>query len=211
MNKVYSLMFAGVGGQGSLLIAELTSIAAAHAGYDVKQTEVHGVSQRGGSVETHVRFGSKVYSPVVTPGEADAVIGLEKLEALRFAHFINPDTGVILVNDHELIPASVLGADVLYPHEVIDFLGSNDFSVIPLPASQIAVELGDGRMANVVMLGALSTLLPIPEASWQKALRVRLPARYLEGNLKAFASGQGVVAGKPAEEAAGFAAAAGSP
>ena len=104
MNNTISLMFAGVGGQGSLLIAELTSLAAVSAGYDTKQTEVHGVSQRGGSVETHVRFGEKVHSPIVTPGEARAVIGLEKLEALRFAHFVDPKNGTILVNDHELIP-----------------------------------------------------------------------------------------------------------
>src|SRR4030067_688403 len=87
MNKTISLMFAGVGGQGSLLIAELTSLAAVSAGYDTKQTEVHGVSQRGGSVETHVRFGERVHSTIVTPGEALAVIGVENMEALRFAHF----------------------------------------------------------------------------------------------------------------------------
>jgi len=106
MSKVFSLMFAGVGGQGSLLIADITSLAAVQAGYDVKQTEVHGVSQRGGSVETHVRFGKQVYSPLVTPGRADAVISLEKLEALRFAHYIRPN-GVIIVNDYELEPASI--------------------------------------------------------------------------------------------------------
>ncbi|MGD2155114.1 MAG: 2-oxoacid:acceptor oxidoreductase family protein, partial [Gemmatimonadales bacterium] len=103
--RVYSLMFAGVGGQGSLLGAEITSLAAVLSEYDVKQTEVHGVSQRGGSVETHVRFGGKVYSPTVTPGEADVIIGLEKLEALRFAHYVNPDSGTILVNDFEIVPA----------------------------------------------------------------------------------------------------------
>jgi len=186
-------MFAGVGGQGSLLIAELTSIAAAHAGYDVKQTEVHGVSQRGGSVETHVRFGDKVYSPVVTPGEADVVIGLEKLEALRFAHFVRPETGVILANEFEIIPGSVTGADLLYPYEAIDYLREKGLTVITLPASEMARDLGDGRMANVVLLGALSTMIPIPEPSWQKALHVRLPPRYLDGNLKAFAAGKQAV------------------
>lgn len=190
MKKVTSLMFAGVGGQGSLLIAEITSIAATHAGYDVKQTEVHGVSQRGGSVETHVRFGEKVYSPIVTPGEADAVIALEKLEALRFAHFLDPERGVILINDYEIIPGSVSGAAENYPHQVIEHLRKKGLSVITLPASQVARDLGDGRMANVVMMGALSPLMPIPEASWQKALHVRLPARYLEGNLLAFVAGQ---------------------
>jgi len=187
-------MFAGVGGQGSLLIAELTSIAATQAGYDVKQTEVHGVSQRGGSVETHVRFGEKVYSPVVTPGEADAVIGLEKLEALRFAHFVDPAKGTILVNDFEIIPGSVSGAEKIYPYQTIDYLQEQGLSVIPIAASHLAKELGDARMANVVMLGALSHFLPLPDESWQKALRVRLPGRYLEGNIAAFAEGQKLMA-----------------
>ena len=188
--KTFSLMFAGVGGQGSLLIAELTSLAAVSAGYDTKQTEVHGVSQRGGSVETHVRFGEKVHSPIVTPGEADAVVGLEKLEALRFAHYVNPKEGTILVNDYELIPGSVANAEKIYPHETIDFLKSKGLRVIVLPASQTARELGDGRMANVVLLGALSTLLPIPQETWDKTLRLRIPAKYLEGNLKAFQAGR---------------------
>lgn len=187
--KTYSLMFAGVGGQGSLLIAELTSLAAVRAGYDTKQTEVHGVSQRGGSVETHVRFGEKVHSPIVTPGEADAVIGLEKLEALRFAHYVNIENGTVLVNDHELIPGSVVNAETIYPHQAIDFLQSKGLRVVVLPASQTARELGDGRMANVVMLGALSTLLPIEQDIWDKTLRLRIPAKYLDGNLKAFESG----------------------
>ncbi len=196
--KTYSLMFAGVGGQGSLLIAELTSLAAVSAGYDTKQTEVHGVSQRGGSVETHVRFGrvGKVHSPIVTPGEADAVVGLEKLEALRFAHYVDAKNGTILVNDHELIPGSVADADKIYPHETIDFLKSKGLRVIVLPASRTARELGDGRMANVVLLGALSTLLPIPPETWDKTLRFRIPARYLEGNLRAFESGKKAMTGK---------------
>ncbi len=197
MSKVYSLMFAGVGGQGSLLVAELASIAAAHAGYDVKQTEVHGVSQRGGSVETHVRFGGKVYSPVVTPGEATAVIALEKLEALRFAHYVHPDNGVILVNVYEIIPGSVTGAAEVYPYQTIEYLQAKGLAVKPLAASQIARDLGDGRMANVVMIGALSALLPIPQTSWQKALQIRLPTRYLQNNQKAFAAGRQLMAASP--------------
>lgn len=187
--KTFSLIFAGVGGQGSLLIAELTSLAAVSAGYDVKQTEVHGVSQRGGSVETHVRFGEKVHSPIVTPGEADAVIGLEKLEALRFAHYMDPKNGTVLVNDYELIPASVANAEQIYPHESIEYMKSQGLHVIVLPASQTARDLGDARMANVVLLGALSSLLPIPQEIWEKTLKLRIPAKYLEGNLKAYKAG----------------------
>lgn len=188
--KTYSLMFAGVGGQGSLLIAELTSLAAVGEGFDVKQTEVHGVSQRGGSVETHVRFGDKVHSPVVTPGEADAVIALEKLEALRFAHYVDAKNGTILLNDYELIPGSVANAEKIYPHETIDYLTTKDLRVMALPASTTARELGDGRMANVVLLGALSTLLPMSHETWEKTLKYRIPAKYLEGNLKAFEFGK---------------------
>jgi len=191
--KTYSLMFAGVGGQGSLLIAELTSLAAVSAGYDTKQTEVHGVSQRGGSVETHVRFGEKVHSPIITPGEADAVIGLEKLEALRFAHYVDAKNGRIFVNDYELIPASINNADKIYPHESIEYMKSKDLRVITLPASKTARDLGDARMANVVLLGALSTLLPISQDVWEKTLRLRIPERYLEGNLKAYKAGMEMI------------------
>lgn len=193
MEKIYSLLFAGVGGQGSLLIAELTSLAAADCGFDVKQTEVHGVSQRGGSVETHVRFGSKVFSPIVSPGEADAVIALEKLEGLRFAHFLDSAEGVLLINDYEIVPASVADAEKNYPHEALSFLQEKGVQMVSLPASQIARDLEDGRMANVVMLGALSTLLPFPEETWTKILQFRLPKKYLEPNQKAFAAGRHAV------------------
>ena len=190
--KPYSLMFAGVGGQGSLLIAEITSLAAVSAGFDVKQTEVHGVSQRGGSVETHVRFDrvAKVHSPIVTPGEALAVIGLEKLEALRFAHYVDPKDGTIFINDYELIPASVANAKKIYPHETVEYLKSKGLHVVILPASEAARDIGDARMANVVMLGALSTLLPIPQEVWEKTLKLRIPAKYVEGNMKAYKAGK---------------------
>lgn len=197
MGSIYSLMFAGVGGQGSLLIAELTSLAAVNAGYEVKQTEVHGVSQRGGSVETHVRFGDRIYSPIVTPGQAQAVVCLEKLEALRFAHFLNPAEGALFVNDHEIIPPSVANAEALYPHEVVDHLRAKGLTVITLPATTTAQELGDVRMANVVMLGALSTRLPIGPDVWEKTLRMRLPPRYLEPNLHAFRTGRMALQGTP--------------
>ncbi len=187
--KTYSLLFAGVGGQGVLLGAEITALAAVHSGYDVKQTEVHGVSQRGGSVETHVRFGDKVWSPIVTPGKTDVVIGLEKLEALRFAHYANPDSGIIMVNDHEIIPGSVTDGADIYPHDAIDRLRQIGAQVMTIEASLIARDLGDGRMANVVMLGAMATFLAISEETWIETLNRRIPERYREANLKAFWEG----------------------
>ena len=188
--KVYSLLFAGVGGQGVLLGAEITALAAVSEGYDVKQTEVHGVSQRGGSVETHVRFGAKVWSPVVTPGKADLVVGLEALEALRFAHFAHLQEGAILVNEHEIIPGSVKDAEQDYPHGSVEFIRSKGYRVLALEASRLARDLGDGRMANVVMVGAASTLLPISHETWLETLRRRIPERYRQLNLEAFAAGR---------------------
>jgi indolepyruvate ferredoxin oxidoreductase beta subunit len=187
---LYSVLFVGVGGQGALLAAEITALAAVQAGYDVKQTEVHGVSQRGGSVETHLRFGPRVWSPVIMPGRADVVLGLEKLEALRFAHFVHPRKGVILVNDYEILPGSVANAEELYPHQAIEFLQGKGLRVIPIPASAIARDLGDGRMANVVLLGLMSHFLPLPSNIWLAALKRRIPERYREANLKAFQAGQ---------------------
>jgi indolepyruvate ferredoxin oxidoreductase beta subunit len=189
-NKTYSILFAGVGGQGVLLAAEVTALAAVRAGYEVKQTEVHGVSQRGGSVETHVRFGGQVWSPVVTAGRADVVVGLEKLEALRFGHYADPKHGVILANDFEIIPGSIADAEQAYPHQAFEFLQKKKYRLLPLRASQIARDLGDARMANVVMIGAMSKWLPILEEHWLEILRHRIPERFREANLKAFSAGQ---------------------
>jgi len=188
--KVYSLLFAGVGGQGVLLGAEITALAAVSEGYDVKQTEVHGVSQRGGSVETHVRFGAKVWSPVVTPGKADLVIGLEALEALRFAHYAHPSDGVVLINQHEIIPGSVKDAERDYPHGSADLIRSRGYRVLALEASHLARQLGDARMANVVMLGAVSALLPLAYETWLETLHVRIPERFRQANLEAFTAGR---------------------
>lgn len=201
VGQTTSLIFAGVGGQGVLLIAELTARAAIRAGYDAKQTEVHGVSQRGGGVESHVRFGRTVHSPLVMPGQADVVIGLEKLEALRFAHYVQARGesthagdrlwhGVLLVNDHEIVPASVAGAEEKYPHQALEFLREKGYHVIALPASQRARDLGDGRMANVILLGALSQMLELSFEVWLETLRDRLAEKYREANLRAFEIGR---------------------
>jgi indolepyruvate ferredoxin oxidoreductase beta subunit len=188
--RVYSLLFAGVGGQGALLAAEVTALAAVRSGSDVKQTEVHGVSQRGGSVETHLRFGRQVWSPIVTPGQADVVIGLEKLEALRFAPFAHPTQGVILANDYEVVPGSVVDAAEHYPHHAFEFLRQKGYRLLVLPASAMARELGDGRMANIVLTGALSTLLPISHEIWLDTLQSRIPEKVRQANLRAFAAGR---------------------
>ena len=192
-DKIWSIVFSGVGGQGVILITEITALAAVKNGYDVKQTEVHGVSQRGGSVETQVRFGKRVWSPMVTPGNADAVVGLEVLEGLRSAHYAEAETGVILLNEHKIVPASVENAEQMYPSNSAELLIQKGYQVIRLSATKIAHELGDGRMANVVMIGRLSTLLPIPQEIWSDTLKKRIPLKYLDPNLKAFEAGRAAV------------------
>ncbi len=188
--RIYNLLFVGVGGQGVLLSAEITALAAARVGLDVKQTEVHGVSQRGGSVETHLRFGPVVHSPVVTPGQADVLVSLENLEALRFAHFAHPTQGVVLANDHVIVPGSVVDAEARYPRNALAYLQEHGFRVMALKASEIARDLGDGRMANIVMLGALCGLLPFPIDLWLETLQARVPPKYRAANLKAFDAGR---------------------
>lgn len=191
MSETTDLIFAGVGGQGVLLIAKLTAQAAVRAEYEVKQTEVHGVSQRGGSVESHVRFGQAVHSPLVLPGQADVVIGLEKLEALRYANYLDRHRGVLLVNDYEIVPASVAGGAEKYPHHALDFLTAKGVHVVVLPASQWARDIGDGRMANMVLLGALSARLPSLAAEvWMETLQEEIPAKHRETNLRAFQIGK---------------------
>lgn len=187
--RTHNVLFAGVGGQGVLLAAEIAAIAATRAGFEVKQTEVHGVSQRGGSVETHLRFGETIWSPVITPGQADFVVGLEKLEALRFAHFVHPTDGLILVNDYEIIPASITDAESKYPHNAIEFLQESGYNILVIMATRIAHELGDGRMANVVMIGAMSDFLSISSDIWLDTLQQRIPEKYREANLRAFQAG----------------------
>ncbi len=184
-----SVILAGVGGQGVLLISELLAWTAIAAGYDAKQTEIHGVSQRGGSVYSHVRFGSQVYSPLVMPGQADVVLGVEKLEALRFAMYVKPG-GLIIVNEHEIVPRSAGAAADSYPHQTIDYLKDKGLHVINIPATKLAIELGNIRVANIILLGALSAFITLPENVWEDVLQQRIPDKFLAINQKAFALGQ---------------------
>jgi indolepyruvate ferredoxin oxidoreductase beta subunit len=184
---VTNVLLAGVGGQGVVLASELLALAAVAAGHDAKQGEFHGVAQRGGAVFSHVRFGDRVYSPTTRRGEVDFLVALEKLEALRYAHFVRPG-GTVLVNDHEVEPIRTAD-ERRYPKDAVAFLQSKGFSVRLIEATQIAVELGNHRAANTVMLGALARLLDIPAEVWDKTLQDRIPESMLELNRNAFTAG----------------------
>jgi indolepyruvate ferredoxin oxidoreductase beta subunit len=185
---VANVLIAGVGGQGAVLASELLALAALAAGHDVKQGEFHGVAQRGGAVFSHVRFGDRVYSPMAPRGTVDYLLALEKLEALRYAHFVKPG-GTIIVNDHKVEPIRV-GDKRPYPDDAIDFLESKGFSVVVIKATEKAVELGNHRAANVVLLGALSASLDIPQETWESTLQERIPEKLLALNQQAFAAGR---------------------
>lgn len=183
-----NVFLVGVGGQGIVLASRVLAALAFEAGFDVKQNEVHGLSQRGGSVTGHVRWGQEVHSPVIMEGEAHFILSLEELEALRWAHFVRPD-GLIVTDQRHIAPASVTAGGQDYPGDIPERLA--EFApVVSVPAHKIATELGNPRAANVVLLGALSAHVPgfSPDA-WKAAVTACVPAKHLDLNLTAFNRG----------------------
>ena len=185
--SVTNVLIAGVGGQGVILSSELLALAALADGRDVKQGEFHGVAQRGGAVFSHIRFGARVHSPLAPRGQVDFLLALERLEALRYAHFVKPG-GTVIVNDHKVEPVR-MGDERPYPEEGNDFLAEKGFNVVVVRATEKAIELGNYRAANVILLGTLASYLDIPMAVWDETLEGRIPERLLELNRKAFLAG----------------------
>lgn len=185
--KTYNVLIAGVGGQGVLLAGEILALAFMRAGFDVKKTETHGMAQRGGSVVSHVRAGKKVYSPLIPFGEADALLAFEKLEALRWAHYLKPE-GILVINEQELKPLAVATGWAHYPQDIYDRL--SNFKVKRVEASKRAEGLGDPRLGNSIVLGVLSLYLDLQEEEWKWAFTERVPPRLLSSNLEAFRLGR---------------------
>ncbi len=184
-----NVVLCGVGGQGVLLASEVLALAALRAGLDVKKSEVHGMAQRGGSVVSHVRYGAKVYSPLVPEGKADVVLALEELEALRYAHMVN-GRGWVVVNELQLPPSGVLSGKESYPSDPLATLRRRVAHVLVVPCRPIAQRLGNLRVQNVVALGALSSLLDIEMGPWQASLKALIKPKYLGINLEAFRAGR---------------------
>ena len=184
-----NVLMSGVGGQGVLAASETLALAAMAEGLQVKQSEVHGVAQRGGSVVSHVRFGARVFSPLIRCGEVEVLYAGEQLEALRYAHYVKPG-GRVVCSDQTLEPIRIPGMERPYPQGVSQFLEDKGYDVQVVPALQTAVELGNKRCANVVLLGALAECLDLGDDSWQTALGERFPEKILDLNLRAFAAGR---------------------
>jgi len=185
MMKTTSVMIVGVGGQGSLLASKLLGRLLTDEGYDVKVSEVHGMSQRGGSVVTYVRFGEKVYSPIVTDGEADIIIAFEKLEAARYARYLKSD-GVIVVNTQEIDPMPVIIGSAEYPKNVLDELTAKGLSVEALDALSLAEEAGSSKAVNIVLMGKAAKRFDIPYDRWISAIENTVAPKFVEMNKKAF-------------------------
>lgn len=196
MTKCFNFLLAGVGGQGTILASNVLADVALAAGFDVKKSEVHGMAQRGGSVNTHVRWDAeRVYSPLVSLGEADFLLVFERAEALRYAEYLRPQ-GVAIVNEHTIMPITVTSGGAHYPteEELRGVYSRVSGRLHVVPGTAIAQELGNARAANVVLLGALSAFLEIPEEVWLQVIEARVPPRYVELNRKAFVRGRQAVA-----------------
>ena len=187
MAETKNIMIVGVGGQGTLLTSRILGGITVEAGYDVKLSEVHGMAQRGGSVVTYVRYGEKVAEPIVEEGQADVLIAFERLEALRYAHFLKKD-GVIIVNDQRIDPMPVVIGVAKYPDGIIEKL-SKKYRVVSVDAMDEAIKMGNSRVFNVIILGIAAKNMDFPKEQWIEVIKKTVPAKTIDINVAAFEKG----------------------
>ncbi|HQQ51056.1 MAG TPA: indolepyruvate oxidoreductase subunit beta [Spirochaetota bacterium] len=184
-----SVIFAGVGGQGVILAGKILMQVAMNAGYDVKESEVHGMAQRGGSVDCHVCFGEKVYSPLIEKGKADYVIALELLEAMRKLEYLSTN-GTLIVNNFKVNPAPVEAGLAKYPDDIESWLCSNVGECHVVDTAKVLKEAGSNKAVNIVMVGILSNFLEFDQKAWEEAIRQSVKEKFLDMNIKAFHLGR---------------------
>ena len=187
--KTRNVMIVGVGGQGSLLASKLLGRMLLQKGYDIKVSEVHGMSQRGGSVVTYVRFGDKVYSPIIDKGEADYIVSFELLEAARYTEYLKPE-GKIVTNTQQINPMPVIIGAAEYPENLVQKMVDAGLNVDAMDALSLAEQAGNAKAVNLVLMGRLSRYFDIPEEEWMAAIEQSVPPKFLELNKKAFALGR---------------------
>ena len=193
-HKTSNILLCGVGGQGILLASEVISSALMSAGYDVKQSEVHGMAQRGGSVVAHLRFGKKVYSPLIELGDADLAVSFELLEALRYLPYYNRRSRVI-VNTQKILPAPVSTGVEAYPEGILDQLRGKGITVFPIDAFDEARAVGEARAVNMVLVGCLSVFMPVDERVFLEVIEKRIPEKVRATNTAAFFKGREAMKG----------------
>ncbi len=189
MNDTKAIMIVGVGGQGTLLASRILGNVLLSQGYDVKVSEVHGMSQRGGSVVTYVKFGKKVYSPIIDRGEADYILSFERLEAARWLPYLK-EGGKIIVNDQRISPMPVITGAMGYPQDILAKIKSTGANLITVDALSLAEEAGNSKSVNVVLMGLLSSMMDIPTQAWQGVLEATIKPKFLDVNKKAFELGR---------------------
>ena len=182
-----NIMIVGVGGQGTLLASRILGNLLTARGYDVKVSEVHGMSQRGGSVVTYVKYGDKIYSPIIDKGEADIILAFERLEALRALPYLK-EGGTMIVNDRAVDPMPVITGACEYPEGILEVLAKHA-RLTSLDALALAESVGSGKAVNVVLIGVLAKNTDIPKEEWEKTIRETVPPKFLEINLAAFEKG----------------------
>ncbi len=187
--KAKNIMIVGVGGQGSLLASKLLGHLLLSQGYDVKVSEVHGMSQRGGSVVTYVRYGDHVYSPVIDQGEADFIVSFELLEAARWISYLRKG-GVIVTNTQQIDPMPVITGAAVYPDQLVDKMRDAGAKVDALDCLKLAQEAGSAKAVNIVLLGRLSHYFDLPLEAWMRSIEANVPAKFLEMNQNAFRLGR---------------------
>ena len=186
---VKNIMIVGVGGQGSLLASKLLGHLLLTQGYDVKVSEVHGMSQRGGSVVTYVRYGDRVYSPIIDKGEADFIVSFEKLEAARWIEYLRED-GIIVTNTQETDPMPVITGAASYPENLVEKMQAVGAKVDAIDALSLAEKAGSSKAVNLVLMGRLSRYFDFADDIWQESIEACVPQKFLELNRKAFALGR---------------------
>ncbi len=189
MNNATNISLVGVGGQGILLTSDILARTATLAGFDVKKSEIHGMAQRGGSVISQVRFGTRIYSPIIADGTSHILVAFERLEALRWRHLLAPD-GKVVINNMNMVPVTVSSGQQPAIINLDERLAREYPAALFIDALALARELGNTRVINLVVAGALSCITPFTPAQWHSAMRERIPAKLLEINLKAFDTGR---------------------
>jgi indolepyruvate ferredoxin oxidoreductase beta subunit len=187
MDKL-NIMIVGVGGQGTLLASRILGAIAFKENYDVKVSEVHGMSQRGGSVVTYIKFGPKIYSPLIEKGEADIILAFEKLEALRWTEYLKND-GMMIINEQQIDPMPVITGAAKYPEDIINIIKQKYKNIFTLDALQIARECGNLKAANIVLLGVMAAKTDIAKEVWDEVVKETVPAKVLNVNIEAFNAG----------------------
>nr|WP_312579093.1 indolepyruvate oxidoreductase subunit beta [Sedimentibacter sp.] len=186
-----NILLVGVGGQGTILASKLLTIGLLESGYDVKMSEIHGMSQRGGSVSSHVRYGDKVESPVIELGGADILVSFEKMEALRYLNYLKPD-GIVVVNDFEINSMPILSGKSDYPENAAEILKSKAKTIV-IDGAEEAENLGNSKVMNVILLGTIIKSMKLEDIDWNKILRDNIKPKLIDINLKALEVGMNLV------------------